>query len=402
MSEANRHTVVIGPTRAGKTASLIAPWIVEGLGAGYVVAACDLKGQQDLLEEVRRYRDAAYPGATFRVRNLDYRNPAGSTSWSFIRELDDDGAVNAAAEAICGLPRDNDPNRSFHVRDLKWARGLLEMAHAAGTDLTVRDLLDVLADDDALDQLVSRFGHTRGAQRLRDLVALDPAERSRATQFLATYFEVLNTDGFVQVTSKPRLDLRRDAFAAGTLLHVNAPVADSALSAAASGLFLALLTHRRLSTFASDTTPMLLVVDEAARLQDRLDLGRLLSLAAGANVSVLLAIQDVNQLAEDRRDEILANCGTTVVMAGAGERTVEYVGRRLGSRMARTLTSQDTYSPGSGRSSGYSVSSLAVPVLGAAELAGPPTGRRGATVINTRLSPRPVLVDLTRGDLEKP
>lgn len=397
--EVNRHTVIIGPTRAGKTASVIAPWIVEGLAADHVVVALDIKGREDLRKEIICYRDAAYPGAQFRINEWNYSNPAKSRRWNFIRELSDDGAINAATEGICGLPRDNDPNRNFHLRDMKWARGLLELAHDSGLDLGVRNLLDVLSAADDLDRLVRRYAGTRGAQRLRDLVAMDPGEQARATQFLATYFEVLNNDGFVDVTRSSGFKLRKKVFEPGQLLLVDAPISDGPLAAVASGLFLSQVIHWRLDAFGSKPPPMLLVIDEAPRVLDRVDLGRLLSLAAGANVSVVIALQDVKQLPEDRRDEILANCGTTILMAGASPTSTEYVSKRLGTRIAASFSATESHARGSGRSTGYSLSSASTPVMGDNELRTPPTGRFGAVVVNNNISPRPILVDLTRADL---
>lgn len=397
--EVNRHTAILGVTRAGKTASLIAPWIVEGLAADYVVVALDIKGNDDLKNEVIRYRDAAHPGARFKINEWNYTKPAASRRWNFIRELDDDGAINAATEGICGLPRDNDPNRNFHLRDMKWARGLLELAHDSGLDLDVRNLLDVLSDPADLDRLVRKYPQTRGAQRMRDLLAMDPGAQARATQFLATYFEVLNNDGFVEVTRSSRFDLRQAVFTPGQLLLVNAPVSDGPLSAVSSGLFLSQVIHRRLSAFGGNPPPMLLVIDEAARVLDRLDLGRLLSLAAGANVSVVIALQDIKQLPEDRRDEILANCGTTILLGGSSPSTTEYVSKRLGTRTMASYTATENHGRGSGRSSGYTLSSAPAPVMGDNELRSPPSGRFGAVVVNNNISRRPILVDLTRHDM---
>lgn len=400
--EVNRHTAILGATRAGKTASLIAPWIVEGLAANYTVVALDIKGNDDLKNEIIRYRDATYPSARFKRHEWNYANPPTSRRWNFVRELDDDGSINAATEAICGLPRDNDPNRNFHLRDMKWARGLLELAHDSGLDLGVRDLLEILSDPADLDRLVRKYPQTRGAQRLRDLSIMDPVDQARATQFLATYFEVLNNDGFAEVTRSSRFDLRSAVFAPGQLLLVNAPVADGALSAVSSGLFLSQVIHRRLSAFGRNPPPMLLVIDEAARVLDRLDLGRLLSLAAGANVSVVIALQEIKQLPEDKRDEILANCGTTVVLGGSALSTPEYISKRLGTRIAASYTASETHGRGSGRSSGYTLSSSPTPVMGENELRSPPSGRFGAVVINNNISRRPILVDLTRPDLREP
>lgn len=400
MAEANRHTAILGVTRAGKTTSIIAPWIVEGLAANYVVVALDIKGKNDLLNEIKTYRDVAYPGSHFRINQWNYADPQVSRSWNFIRELDNDGSLDAAVEGICGLARDNDPNRNFHLRDLKWARGLLELAHDSGLNLGVRNVLDVLADPDGVERLANRYPTSRGAQRIRDLVALDPGERAKATQFLSTYFEVLNTDGFDQVTRSSRFDLRRMVFTPGQLVLVNAPISDGSLSAVSSGLFLSQVIQRRLSCFGTgNPSPMLLVIDEASKVMDRIDIGRLLSLAAGANVSVVIAFQNVGQVPRDKREEVFANCGTTVLMAGADSTTAEYISKRLGTRVAASYSSQESHGRGTGRSSSFGLSSSTVPVMGHSELRSPPAGKYGAVVINSNLSSRPILVDLTRADL---
>jgi hypothetical protein len=332
----------------------------------------------------------------------DYTQPKKSKSWNFIDELDSDSALNAAAEAICGRPRDNDPNRNFHLRDIKWAKGILELAFDAHRALTVRDIVGLLADRQLLCDTVSHLSGSRGATRLADLASLPAAEFGKSTQFLSTYFDVLNTDGFVATTSRSQTDMRRISSGDPGLTIINAPVVDGDLSQAVRGLFLALLLNRRFSEFGTNPHPLLLVLDESPRLQDRVDLGQILSLAAGANVSVLLAAQEIEQFEETKRSEICGNCGTLVLLAGTNPTTTDYVMKRLGNRIQATLSSSDSYGRGSGRSTGYSLGSNTVPVLGHNELANPPTGQFGATVLNNRLSKHPVLVDLTRLDLLTP
>lgn len=402
MRQANRHTLVLGPTRAGKTAGVIAPWIVRGVEAGHLVVTVDVKGNRDLLGEVTTYRDAHVPGLPLRLVNWDYRDPARSKQWPFLSELDDEGAVNAAAEALCGRPRENDPNRNFHLRDLKWTRGLLELVYDSGLDLVVQDLLALLADPTALRDLVDRFPGSRGAQRLRDLVNLPDDEAAKATQFLSTHFETLNTTGFNAVTRGAGLDMRDLVDGPPGIVHVNAPIVDGALSEAASGLFLAQLLHRRLSRFGQAPRPMLLVLDEAPRLQERLDLGSLLSLAAGANVSILLAGQEVEQFAEAKRSEILANCGSLVLLGGTNPTTTQVVMDRLGTRVRAKNTRSDSHDGRSVRSTSHTRDAETVPVLDRAALKDPPSGIRGAVLVNDQVSPRPVLIDLTRSDLLPP
>lgn len=399
LAEANRHTIVLGPSRAGKTAGLIAPWIVEGVRAGYRVVALDVKGDGDLQREVKSYRDSLPTQDALPFMKWDYADPSHSKSWNFIADLTSDGAINAAAEAICGKPRDNDPNANFHARDLKWMRGLLEVARDSAGLVTIRGLLNLLVSPVTLQNGLARLAVTRGSQRLADLAAMSPSDFSKGTQFLITYLESLNTDGFIEVTSKPQISMDQVAFGDPRLVMVNAPIVDGKLSEIASGLFLASLMQRRLGAFNSGAPPMLLVLDESPRLQERIDLGQLLSLAAGADVSVLLAAQEVEQYDERRRNEILANCGTLILMGGANPTTTRYVMDKLGERHGAKLSSGDSHHVREGRSRTYNVDSERVAVMGHNELYNPPFGRYGATVINNRVSTRPVLVDLTRADL---
>jgi hypothetical protein len=410
--DANRHTLIVGQSQSGKTQSIIVPWIYAGAAAGYLVVAIDVKGNGDLLRAVKAYsaanrqRFADSSGRTprFDVIPLDYHEPSRSARWNHIADLQSDGAINAAAEAICGRARDNDPNKNFHLRDLNWMRGLLELAHDSGEDHTVRTLLDLLADPDLLASLGRRYPQSRGTGRIVDLLRADATDYAKYCQFLVPYLEVLNNDGFIRLSTPHRdLPLLRTAELSGGiggrggLVIINAPKADFALSEVSSSLMLNLLLQERLSSYGMDPIPMLLVLDEAPRLQHRIDMASLLSLAASANVSILLAAQEINAFDEPSRDELLANCGTLVVLPGASDTTTKYAGGRLGTRIRSVVTLSSTY--GTERGSSINHASETVPVMGHNEFNAPPTGLRGATIVSRYLSHRPVLVDLTRDDL---
>jgi len=396
--EVNRHTIVVAPARSGKTAGVIAPWIAEAAWAGYRVVTVDVKGNDDLLSEVVSYRDGCGHGAPLPVTRWNYCDPAQSASWNFIADLRGEGELNAVAEAICGLPRDNDPNRNFHLRDLKWAKGLLQLSHDTGRPVTVRHLLDLLAHPAALRNAVANLPRSLGAHRLADLVSMTDSEVSQATQFLSTYFESLNVDRFLQVTDQPERGMDDLTGRPGGITLIDAPLADGKLAETASALFLTMLIQRRLAGFGQGP-PLLLVLDESPRLQNRINLGQVLAVAAGANVSVLLAAQDVGQFEKERRDEILANCGTFVLLGGAGPESTDYAMRRLGTRIRSVRTESHSWDRRTGQAISYGQSSESVPVLGHNELTHPPAGRFGATVLNQRLSARPILIDLARSDL---
>jgi len=397
-SAANAHTVVLGPTTAGKTSSIIAPWIYSAMQFGYLVVAIDVKGGGDLLAKVDQYRVSQDPTVALQARTFDYNSPMSSISWNWLKELDEESAVNAAAEAICGKDRDNDPNREFRLRDLKWMRGILELASATRVSWTVEDLLVLLNDQRRMEDLIGRFGNPRVVGRLGDLVGMDAQDYARSVQFVTTYLEVLNTSGFVEVTR--RSDQTLDALDAdGGLVIVSAPIADGKLAEAASGIFLSLFLNRRFKKFGAAPRPVLLVLDEAPRLRDRIDLPSLLSLSAGAGVSVVLAVQEVHDLREDERDVIFANCANLILMAGAGHKTTEYVSSRLGRRIAVKKTRSTSHALREGRVVQSGFENAEVPVLGHSELASPPGGQYGATVHSYSLSRKPIIVDLTRSDL---
>jgi hypothetical protein len=205
---ANGHTVVYGATQRGKTTSIIAPWIYAGMRAGYLVVSLDLKGHDDLLGKVQQYAASQQPVPDAGFAKFDYTNPAASSSWNWISDLDDESAVNAAAEALVGRDRENDPNREFRLRDLKWMRGLLELVHDSGVSWTVRDVLELLGDQSKLQFLMSRQSGSRAATRLSDLASLSPDDYYRQVQFVTTYLEVLNINGFVGTTRRRQLSIR--------------------------------------------------------------------------------------------------------------------------------------------------------------------------------------------------
>lgn len=399
-SVANEHLMVVGPTRSGKTASIIAPWIYESLSLGYSVIAIDVKGQDDLLDEVKQYSQTRGQLGVPVVK-WDYADPQRSVSWNWIAELTDDGKINAAVDAICGRPSPSDPNKFFHQSAIKYLRGLLQLSPTISGSMTVASLLNVLNDQSRIDDLVrSRQGHP-GASRISELTGLSPGDYLKQTMELKTYLEILDTDGLNAVTNRDGLRLNMINSEAPALIIIGAPISDGALADAACSLFLGQFLQYALSSFNSSAPPILLALDESPRLQDRVDLGSTLSLVAGANVNVLLAAQDISQFDDARRDEILSNCGTMVCLPRVSRATTDYFVGRLGDVYLPTL-SRNSGSDGTifgSHSDTHSVERVAM--LGHREIASPPPrfGEWPGMVHCPSLSSQPIVVDLTRADL---
>ena len=395
---ANRHSVVYAPTQSGKTTSVIAPWIYSALGQGYLVVTLDLKGNGDLLNKVQAYATAYGPLPEIAITNFDYTHPAHSASWNWIADLESDSAIEAAAEAIVGRDRENDPNREFRLRDLKWMRGLLEFAHDSNLPWTVETLLRLLDDHPRFARLVAHGAPPRARTRLSDLVFLPEDEYYTKVQFLTTYLEPLNTSGFNRVTTHRGIRMEALDDEPGLVL-VTAPLADGKLSEAVSSLFLAQFLNTQLRKFNTSSRPVLLVLDEAPRLKDRLDLPRLMATSASSGMSVLLAIQEVSDFDEGERKTILANCATHILLGGAGPDTTSYFSARLGKRVVARRTQSTSYTTRDGRSFQSGVQNSEVDVLGRSELASPPGGAFAAIVHCYEISRKPILVDLGRPDL---
>lgn len=395
---ANRHTVVYAPTQVGKTTSIMAPWIFEAVARGYLVVTVDLKGQGDLLGKVQEYARAHGSLPDVPVTIFDYTNPHNSASWNWISDLADDSALEAAAAALVGRDRDNDPNREFRLRDLKWMRGLLEMTRDTGRPWTIDSLLILLDDHARLVRLVAHSASPRAKARLGDLVFVPEDEYYTKVQFLTTYLEPLNTPAFNRVTTRSGIRMAHLDEEPG-LAIVTAPLADGRISEAVSSLFIGQYLNVRLRKFTSARQPVLLVLDEAPRLKDRLDLPRLLATSASAGVSVLLAVQEVKDLAEAERETILANCATHVLMRGAGPSTTDYISKRMGRRTVTRQTTSQSIAVRQGVTYQTGVQSMEIDVLGRNELAHPPGGDYAAVVHCADLSRKPILVDLARPDL---
>ena len=397
---ANEHTAVLGPTRSGKTVSVVAPWIYSALGLGYSVVAVDVKGNDDLLGAVKGY-SASRGSLGVAVVKWDYTDPAHSASWNWIEDARTDSEVNAAVEAVCGRPSDSDPNKFFHQSAVKYLRGLLQLAPTVPGNLTLSDLLAILNDQSQLEALVnSRSGHS-GAGRLSELTGLTPGEFTKYTMELKTRMETLDTAGFGAVTRSAKFGFDVLRSPDPVLVIVTAPISDGQLADAASSLFLGQFLQRALSGFGRVARPILLALDEAARLQNRIDLGSTLSLVAGAGVSVLLATQDVSQFDEDKRDEILANCGTMLCLPRVSQATTDYFSGRLGEMAFESISDTTASNRSSGASRSRTRSTERGRVLDHREIASPPPqfGNWPGVMHAPSIATAPILVDLTRQDL---
>ncbi|MBJ7469804.1 MAG: type IV secretory system conjugative DNA transfer family protein [Solirubrobacteraceae bacterium] len=387
------HALAVGPTGSGKTTSLVVPWAAAALDAGYATIVADVTGA--LVPKIGAELIASGVSGVSAAR-IDYRHPTPD-GWAFVRELSDERRLSAAAQALIGRERPGDPQPFFWQRDTRLMTGLLATAHASRRPVTARELLAAVHDQRALRAYVSAYGTPRAQVLLSDALAADPFDYSKITSGVVNALEPLAVPQVDAITGNDRVRID-DALSGSGLVAFGAPLGDGRLGESFAALFLNLLIERVHARHGGSAYPAILIIDEAARLADRVDFELLLSTSRAAGVSVVLAAQDIAQFPEGRvRDGVLANCQTLITMPGVGATTAQKVSERLGTRPEIEIDHH--------RQTNHFFASAVnrrhqrVPVLDTREIFEPPFGPQCAVVHSRPLSPKPFVVDLSRSGL---
>jgi type IV secretory pathway TraG/TraD family ATPase VirD4 len=393
-----RNCAVIGPPGSGKTEGIIIPWVLELLQQGYSVVTVDIKG--DLIDRLG--------GAAQKLgRRLWYWNsadPSRSHSWNWLDGIHDMRDVEAAVQSILGRPKPNDPQPFFYERDYRWLRALIQITKAVyAQQAKPRDLYQLVGDQEALRDVFRRYPQTRSyATEVTDVLHFGPEEHSRAVSGLLNALHLFNTPSVIQVSERsdfflPNLGVQP------TLLIVGASLADARAAEVLSSMMLNQLftfIYRRFGPSGTGTPlPVYFVLDEAARLKERLNFEEILSVARSAKVGICLAAQDVSQFGDERHvAAILTNCLTSIVLRGCSPETARYFAARLGQRFEQVVNVNRQRGPFDLFSQyGRGMQTVAVPVLREREIMHPPGGPYCAVVQVAPVTAKPFLVDLTRG-----
>jgi type IV secretory pathway TraG/TraD family ATPase VirD4 len=394
------HAAVVGPAGAGKTTGIIVPWIIAGLRAGWSVVTIDVKG--DLVGKVEDAVRQSGQELSVPLATLDYRNPATSIRWNWMAELDSDSAIDNAVQSIIGMePPQNSEPYFFNV-DRRILRSLLVLATMSSprNTLTASRLLRTLQDRNNLVQWLNRYPASSEHQRLHDLETLTPDEYVKRTSGVSAKLDALAMPMIEAVTNQAGMHAQ-DVLYTPSLLSIVAPLQDGPVAATLSSLFINQLLNRAYDRFGShDGVPLLLVLDEAALLENRVDFQALLSVGRAAHVSVLIAMQDVAQFKdENERSAIFGNCGTTIFLPGVSVTSAQLLSKRLGEHPVPTSSASIQPAPTRSRSrTSKSTQIQMAPVLGIPEIVNLQDlfGQYSAIVDSRSLFNRPFLVDLTQ------
>jgi len=390
-----RGCAVFGPTGSGKTEGIVLPWITAILKQGASVVTCDVKG--DLFD--RLHQDAKKMGA--RVWYWNIADPARSMTWNWFDAIQDYRDIEAAALSILGRPKPNDNQPYFYDRDYRWLRALINITKQAYKHTAQpRYLYLLVSDQNALRTLFKQSPAIQHlAVEVTDILQFSADEHSRAVSGLLNALHLFNTPPIRHVTERSDFKLSEISDAT-TLLIIGAGLADGRAAEVMSGMFinqLNNLVYRRLGGGQTNSSQLFFILDEAARLKDRINYEEMLSMVRSAKVGVCLASQDVNQFGDaQQQTAILSNCLTFIALRGSSADTAKHLSSRLGQRHEEEIVASVNRGPFDLLSThGKSRHTTLVSVLGEREIMHPPGSNYVAIMHIAAVTKKPFLVDLT-------
>lgn len=392
-----RNCAIVGSTGSGKTASVVVPWIEHMLVSGVSVVTVDVKG--DLFDRL----EPAARAAGVRLWHWSLGDPVRSASWNFMSGLGDTKDVESAVRSIIGAPRPGDPQPFFHERDYRWLRALIQITQLIhGPSASPRELYRLVAEQDRLVDAFRRIPGVRSFEpEVSDLLRFSTDEHSRAVSGLLNALHLFNAPHVARITERSDFTISGITFRP-TLLVIGAPLSEGRASEVLSAVMLGQLFNVVYRRFSGAPAPSLyFVIDEAARLRDRIAYEEVLAIARSARAALCLAFQDVTQMGDERTaSALLANCSTIIMMRGASPAAARYLSSRLGQRTERSVVETVQRGPFDifAQRGGTTQQVTCVPVLGEREIMHPPFGPGcyGGVVLASAVSPKPFLVDFTR------
>jgi type IV secretory pathway TraG/TraD family ATPase VirD4 len=354
-SGAQRSTLVLGPSRSGKTSSIVLPNLLM------TNASCIVTSTKS--DVVSRMASARQDGATLlfdpsgtvrtppNVHRIGYSPLRQSFSW--------DGAILASRSLIDIARRGRGDRSDDHWTERAGAlvAPLLHACALRGETLgELASRVDERRCDDIVHELSERHGdHHPSVSLLRGVLATEDRERSSIWSTTSGLFAGVRTDAARASSREAPLDI--DAFLSGPhQLHIVAPSRHQAVT---TPLVVGLIEEVVHATYDrhEDGARLLLALDELANVAPLPRLASIVSEGGGQGVLTLARLQDLSQ-ARSRwgtsAEGFLSLFPTTVVLPGIADRqTLEMLRHLAGRTLMPTPTLQ--YGP-RGKRAGRSTS----------------------------------------------
>ncbi len=393
-SGAQRSTLVLGPSRSGKTSSLIIPNILRSSRAVVTTST-----KPDVIEVTSRARRDIHtmvfdPSGTVDippwVHRVGYSPIEHSVRW-------DDAVVTARSLAASRFF-----NRSSHdhfvERSSTLVASLLHDAALRHVSLgRFANDIDTRRIEPALELLRTHHGSDHpSVAGLEGVLAASDRELASIWSTASSQLEGVRTEAARHAARLP--PLRIDEFLdGGHHLHIVAPSRFQAVTAPLVVGMIHSVLHR---TYDRPSSRVLLALDEIANVAPLPDLTTIVSEGGGLGVTTLACLQDLSQ-ARHRWGEVasgfLSLFPTSVILPGITDRdTLELVSLVAGQQQHWQRTTQLDHR---GRVRGHSIHQAASSRLTPADIAtGPPHSALALTDRNAihRLQLRPYYLDRSR------
>ncbi len=322
-----RSVLVLGPSRSGKTSSLIVPNVLAAPGA---VVSTSTK--PDVLEMTAVARSGV--GWTFLFDPSGrVELPRGVTriGWSPIRtSLTFDGAV-LNAEAMVRSARSSQHSLDLS-HDSHWneraASLLAPLLHAAALNgdpmSKVVTWVNRHQGDAALGILVDHYGEEDVAPNLlAGIVTTDPREQSGIWSTASGALSAYRSNSAIWSSREPLLDV--ETFCEGqNTLYICAPGRDQQVFAP---LVVGLVSELQDAAYARSASgrvspPLVLALDEVANIAPLPNLPSIVSEGPGQGLLTIACLQDLSQARSrwgKQADSFISLFGTTVVLSGIAD-----------------------------------------------------------------------------------
>jgi type IV secretory pathway TraG/TraD family ATPase VirD4 len=321
----------------------------------------------------------------------------GRHKWNPLDGLrpDDVVRIEGLKAAVIG-DRPPDPRHmDFHDRDVRIFGGLVALALATKDAATLSDVATLAASPSSLSE-ACRVAPRHVVAAVEDMVGDDNSAlwglRNKLEPFL---------DPAVRAVTEASDFTVSDVIEEPTLLIIGAELELRIRSRVASALLVNSVVAALQGRYGSRGRPVILVLDEAPVLAERIDLAGILATLRGAGAGVVLAAQHVTQFGDDdTRAALLDSCDSMLLLGNATEPSVRMFQGRLGQREVKRV-SYGADVRGLPRNVRAESSSERVEAIGARELFDPPFGEYMAFLHSRTIGSRPIVLDLTRGRVSR-
>ena len=355
MSGEERSTLVLGPSRSGKTSSIIIPNLLMTRRAVVTTSTKDDVVQTMASATSNRATLLFDPSGTVRVprgvHRVGYSSIRQGKTW--------DGAV-LATRTMTDVARRNRVDRSDDHWTERASTLVAPLLHAAAlNDITMPALssrVDLRQASDALEDLTRQYGeHHPSVTSLQGVLATEERELSGVWSTASGLFAGLRTEAARQASREAPLDVAE--FLKGRHhLHIVAPSRHQAVTVP---LVVGLIDELVHATYDRhhEGAQLLLALDELANVAPLPQLASIVSEGGGQGVLTLACLQDLSQ-ARGRwganADGFLSLFPTTVVLPGIADNFTlemfaslagrEYVSSPVLQRNARGAASGSSFS----------------------------------------------------------